>query len=40
MLRGTNVEVNENKCIISPWIRKVIVDESYDTAKSMNDKYK
>ena len=38
MLRGTKVEFNENKYSISPGIRKVLVDQSYDTAKSMIDK--
>ena len=40
MLRGTKVEINENKYNISPGIRKVLVDQSYDTAKSMSDKDK
>ena len=40
MLRGTNVEVNENNYSLSPSIRKVIVDQSYDTAKSMTNKDK
>ena len=40
MLRGTRVEINENKYKISPGIRKVLVDQSYDIAKSMNDKDK
>ena len=40
MLRGTKVEINENKYNISPGMRKVIVDQSYDTAKSMTDKDK
>ena len=37
MLRGTNVEINENKHNISPGIQKVLVDQSYDTAGSMTD---
>ena len=37
MLRGTKPEINENKYIISPGIRKVLVDQSYDTAESMTD---
>ena len=37
MLRGTKVEINENKYNIPPGIRKVLVDQSYDTAKSMTD---
>ena len=40
MLRGTKVEINENKDNISPGIRKVLVDQSYDTAKSLTDKDK
>ena len=40
MLRGTKVEINENKYNIFPGIRKVLVDQSYDTAKSMTDKDK
>ena len=40
MLRGTKVEINENKYIISPGCRKVLVDQSYDTPKSMTDKDK
>ena len=40
MLRGTKVEINENKYNMSPGIRKVLVDQSYDTAKSMTDKDK
>ena len=38
MLRGTKVEINENKHNISPGIRKVLVDQSYDTSISMTDK--
>ena len=37
MLRGIKVEINENKYNISPVIRKVLIDKSYDTAKSMTD---
>ena len=40
MLRGTKVKINENKYKITPGLRKVILDESYDTAKSMTDKNK
>ena len=40
MLRGTKVEINENKYNIPPGIRKVIVDQTYDTAKSMTEKDK
>ena len=35
MLQGTKEEINENKYNIPPGIRKVLVDQSYDTAKSM-----
>ena len=38
MLRGTLVEISNKKYIISPRIRKVLADQSYDTAKSMTDK--
>ena len=37
MLRGTKVEINDKKDNISSDIRKVLVDQSYDTAKSMTD---
>ena len=40
MLKGTMVEINEDKYNISPGIRKVLVDQTYDTAKSMTDKDK
>ena len=40
MLRGTKVEINENKYNISPGIRNVLVNQSYDTAESMTDKDK
>ena len=40
MLKGTKVEIKENNYNISPGIRKVLVDQSYDTAKSMTDKDK
>ena len=36
--RRTNVEINENKYNISPAFRKVLVDQTYDTAKSLTDK--
>ena len=39
-LRVTKEDINENKYNISPGIRKVLVDQSYDTAKSMTDKDK
>ena len=37
ILGGTEVEINDNKYNITPGIRKVLVDSSYKTAKSMND---
>ena len=37
LLRGTKVDINENKYNISPGVRKVLVDQSFDTAKSMTD---
>ena len=40
MLRGTKVEIKENNYNISPGIRKVLVNQSYDTAESMTDKDK
>ena len=40
MLQGTKVEINENKYNMTPGLQKVIVDQSYDTAKSMTDKDK
>ena len=40
MLRGTKVEIDENKYNITPGIRKVLVNQSYDTAKSMTDEDK
>ena len=39
-LQGTKTEIYENKYNISPGIRKVLVDQSCDTAKSMTDKDK
>ena len=39
-LRRTRVEINENKYNISPGIQNVLVDHSYDSAKSMTDKDK
>ena len=36
MLRGTNVEVNENKYNLTPGLQKVFITQSYDSAKSMN----
>ena len=40
ILRGTIVEINENKYNIFPGIRKVLVDQTYETAESMTDKDK
>ena len=40
MLRRTKVGINENKYNISPGIRKVLVDQSYDSAKSVSDRDK
>ena len=40
MLRGTKVEIIENNFHISPGIRKVLIDQSYDTAESMTEKDK
>ena len=40
MLRGNKVEINENKYKISPGFRKVLVNQSHDTAESMTDKDK
>ena len=40
LLRGTKVEINENKYNKCRGIRKVLVDQSFDTAKSMTDKDK
>ena len=37
ILKGTKVEINKKKYNISPGIRNVLVDQSYDTAKSMTD---
>ena len=37
MLRRTKVEINDKKYNLSPGIRKVLVDQTYDTAKSMAD---
>ena len=38
ILGGTEVEIKDKKYSITPSIRKVLVNTSYDTAKSMNDK--
>ena len=40
MMRRTNVEINENKYNISPGIRKVLVDQTYENSKTMADKDK
>ena len=37
MLRGTEVEMLDKECKITPGIQKVFTDTSYNTAKSMND---
>ena len=37
MLRGTEVEFNDNKYNITPGLQKVFTNQSYETAKSMND---
>ena len=37
MLRGTEVEINDNKCNITPGLQKVFTDKTYDTAKSVSD---
>ena len=37
MLGGTDIEVNERKCNITPGIQKVFTDSSYNTVKPMND---
>ena len=39
-LRGTKVEIKENKSNMSRRIRKVLVDQSYETAKAMTVKDK
>ena len=39
-LRGTEVEINDNKYNITPGLQKVFTDKTYKTAKSMNDKDK
>ena len=40
ILGGTEVEINDNKYNITPGIQKVLVDSTYKTAKSINDKDK
>ena len=37
MLRGTTIEINNKEYDITPGIQKVLVDQTYNTAKSMND---
>ena len=37
MLRGTEVEIDDNKNNITPGLQKVFTDTSYITAKSMSD---
>ena len=39
-MRETRVEINENKYNIAPGLQKPLVEQSYDTAKSMTDKDK
>ena len=36
-MRWTEVKIKDKKYIMTPGIQKVLVDSSYDTAKSMND---
>ena len=40
MLRGTEIEINDNKYNITPGLQKGFTDKTYKTAKSMNDKDK
>ena len=40
ILDGTEVRINEIKYNITPSMQKVLIDSSYKTAKSMNDKDK
>ena len=37
-LGGLEVEINDKKYYLTPGIQKVLVNTSYNTAKSMNDK--
>ena len=37
MLRGTKVEVNENKYFITPGLQKGFTNQSFDSAKSLNN---
>ena len=37
MLRGTEVKINENKYKITPGLQKIFTNQSYETAKAMND---
>ena len=36
-LRGTEIEINENKYSITQGLQKVFTDKTYDAAKSMKD---
>ena len=40
MLRGIEVEINDNKINITPGLRKAFTDKTHKTAKSMKDKDK
>ena len=40
MLRGSEVEINDNKFNITPGLQKAFTDKTYKTAKSMNDEGK
>ena len=40
MSRGTRVEIKDNEYKITPGLQKVFTNQSYDTAKSKNDKKK
>ena len=40
MLRGTGVEIDDNKYKKTPGLQKVFTDKIYKTVKSMNGKYK
>ena len=40
MLRGTEVEINDNKYNITTGLEKVFTGKTYKTAKSMNEKDK
>ena len=40
ILGGTEVEIKDKKYNITPGIQKVLVNTSYNTAKSINDEHK